>query len=169
MNTHDQLQAAAEAADAISEIANELRQKFGLQINGQVLCLLAIVDNIRARHFPTRSQDEAVLRERFEAWAKEAPRDFDLSKQGERAAWPGQYNDYRVECAWQAYLSASRPAWMPIASAPKDGTRIIGWLKGCSPYQYYWNLTEKAWLQDHSTGHPWQPTHWQPLPAQPTA
>lgn len=76
--------------------------------------------------------------------------------------------------------AASRPdertrAWQPIASAPKDGTKI---LVGAAHRTGQWLPEVVMWLDDPSDGDarwwPWsfpeqQPTHWMPLPAAPIA
>lgn len=55
--------------------------------------------------------------------------------------------------------------WLPIAQAPKDGTRIIGASAGCEPHCYYFHKTHKQWVIDYADGPSWQPTHWKPMPA----
>lgn len=64
----------------------------------------------------------------------------------------------------------SNNGWMPIKSAPKDGTPILAfvskdWIEGM-----FWNGSDWSYLSDgditpHGRN---QPTHWQPLPAPPT-
>jgi hypothetical protein len=49
-------------------------------------------------------------RQRFEAWAKDRPREFDLDIQTDMGAWPGQYDDYNVQCAWEAWQAAEAEA-----------------------------------------------------------
>lgn len=58
--------------------------------------------------------------------------------------------------------------WLPISSAPKDGTRII--LADCAWIETgFWNTQLSQWMDDAKQG--WcnanWPTHWQPLPAPP--
>ncbi len=76
--------------------------------------------------------------------------------------------------------------WMPIESAPKDGTRILLW-----PHMLaaHWEFGDEAWLIMHvhlnedrtisdgpgaelfyclyANAHGVEPTHWQPLPPPP--
>lgn len=54
--------------------------------------------------------------------------------------------------------------WLPIAQAPKDGTRIIGASAGCEPHCYYFHQTDKQWWIDYADGPSWQPTHYKPMP-----
>lgn len=48
-----------------------------------------------------------TLQEQFEAWAQEAPREWSIEKQSELGAFPGQYRDYHVYCAWEAWEARS--------------------------------------------------------------
>lgn len=67
--------------------------------------------------------------------------------------------------------------WQPIATAPKDGTPILGWdgqdLAAVYWYSYqmitgedqgYWSLTVAGAFAEDSE---WTPTHWHTLPASP--
>ena len=70
-------------------------------------------------------------------------------------------------------LIRAEDGWMPIESAPKDGTRIILAWGGASVVGFY--------LDNSKTNHPWQGwkvpsmepmprglvTHWRPLPSPP--
>ena len=67
--------------------------------------------------------------------------------------------------------------WKPIETAPKDGTRILGW-DGCEvvtldyqpPYRYPEHLEYKEiWYQESDSGRAsvFYPTHWMPLPEPP--
>ena len=79
--------------------------------------------------------------------------------------------------------------WLPIESAPKDGTEILAfcpdrgiretrmglygpgsigyhrWEQGEGPRNYGWDWIEVV----HNSGHTWKPTHWMPLPSPPDA
>lgn len=64
--------------------------------------------------------------------------------------------------------------WMPIRTAPKDGTRFLAYESGIEPFSEYvcwWNtrptafLAEPMWERDKDCEA--TPTHWQPLPAAP--
>ncbi|MGZ9893067.1 hypothetical protein ACXXNA_05865 [Bordetella bronchiseptica] len=68
--------------------------------------------------------------------------------------------------------AAVRSAWMPIESAPKDGTEI--WAYNGEQARMHWIEGEGyalwAWadeLLSNEDPNPGQPTHWQPLPAAP--
>ncbi len=77
--------------------------------------------------------------------------------------------------------------WMPIESAPRDGTPILAWslgygaretkmgrypegspgyavwARGDGPLNYGW-----VWIEEkHNSAHTWNPTHWMPLPPPP--
>jgi hypothetical protein len=86
------------------------------------------------------------------------------------------------ECALMAWQAATRlpsqvPQWLPIESAPKDGSRIILLMGGYKPIFGYWceqkyNSKPKPYWscdQEHIMGVGWcranQPTHWMPEPA----
>jgi hypothetical protein len=93
----------------------------------------------------------------------------------------GSFDDLRqVMVATLSHLRASAAKgdeWQPIETAPKDGTRVIlGWPGGGVRYGFY--------LDNSHTSGPWAgwrgpsmelpfpsppPTHWQPLPAPPSA
>ena len=48
-----------------------------------------------------------TLQEQFEVWAQEAPREWSIEKQSELGAFPGQYRDYHVQAAWEAWEAAA--------------------------------------------------------------
>jgi hypothetical protein len=60
--------------------------------------------------------------------------------------------------------------WLPIESAPKDGTRIIVFRPtaklGCVVSEDYWVEGMACWWRSFTKE---QPTHWRPLPAPPEA
>lgn len=71
-------------------------------------------------------------------------------------------------------LPAVANSWMPIETAPKDGTPILVLKKGFHPAVARW--LEGQWMTanaeaNYSNGNPcyleWNLTHWQPLPAIP--
>ena len=60
------------------------------------------------------------------------------------------------------------PTWFDIATAPKDGTRVLMFDSEAFKIVTI-GLWEGAWIDEdvsHGT-HTWQPTHWQPLPTPP--
>lgn len=64
------------------------------------------------------------------------------------------------------------PAWRPIESAPKDGTRFLAYQAGkdAPRYECWW---QDDWPQWEGWQDPWdnepEPTHWMPLPAPPSS
>lgn len=40
----------------------------------------------------------------FEAWVKAPPYEADTARGGDRDAWPGQYQNYAVQLAWEAWM-----------------------------------------------------------------
>lgn len=69
--------------------------------------------------------------------------------------------------------------WQPIETAPKDGSRIIGWVGEIVTLDYvppcrigskgHIHIPEQ-WVQESDSGRctPFMPTHWMPLPSPPT-
>lgn len=79
--------------------------------------------------------------------------------------------DYRVlEENWKKYIqkaeialkAADEAAWLPIESAPKDGTQILAF---DGQYQELVTWERGLWWCD--PGLTFSPTHWQPLPKAP--
>ena len=59
--------------------------------------------------------------------------------------------------------------WLPIETAPMDGTDILGWFPGARcPHGMSFDRRWKAW---HSIPgrYTCRPTHWQPLPKPPVS
>lgn len=44
-----------------------------------------------------------TTREQFETWISAPPYEKDISRQSHDSAWPGQYVDYSVQLAWEAF------------------------------------------------------------------
>lgn len=72
------------------------------------------------------------------------------------------------------------PSWQPIATAPKDGTRVDIWVPSssggyrvpnCSWDFHHWlngkPVGEKSWEQGSPDGPVANPSHWMPLPEPP--
>ena len=55
--------------------------------------------------------------------------------------------------------------WLPMETAPKDGTRVL--LRTCCPYPTvgYFHDAYELWFSEESDRRLADPTHWQPLPA----
>ena len=54
--------------------------------------------------------------------------------------------------------------WMPIETAPKDGSEILGYLfEDYSPQPIYWAEGALGWYSDVTCKYV-SPTHWMPLP-----
>lgn len=72
--------------------------------------------------------------------------------------------------------SAGLGAWRPIETAPRDGTKVLAWNKGCGHWVASFRLPTYGEPQNESHyvkewrdgGGRWAtPTHWMPLPAEP--
>ena len=61
-------------------------------------------------------------------------------------------------------------AWQPIASAPRDGTRVLLWDRVVGVLHAWWDGREwvHSWDSEPIPGQD-ALTHWQPLPAPPEA
>lgn len=113
-------------------------------------------------------------REAFEAWAKAPPREFYLARHPDAAAWPGNYKDYHVECAWQAWQAAQQAQWLPIETAPRDGRHILLYDPFDHPCAGYWFSCEEwsGWMYADELladvkPDGLKPTKWMPLPPEP--
>lgn len=104
-------------------------------------------------------------REAFEAWAKKPPREFYLARHPDAAAWPGNYKDYHVECAWQAWQAAQQAQWKPIETAPRNGGRVLG----ASKLHDEWRIEEVWYCREYGFGggQYGYPEFWMPLPQEP--
>ena len=51
---------------------------------------------------------ETEEREGFERWASSPPIEAPIERLGKDSAWPGQYGDYEVQLAWEAWLERSK-------------------------------------------------------------
>ena len=125
-------------------------------------------------------------REEFEAWFVKAYHPESLQPMES-----GCYLNLGAGMAWDAWQAAQAaqpaqnhieqylemvstqparvPWWMPIESAPKDGTRVLikadctvvaGW-QNVFDDTFGWVVINDVWVPEHMT------THWQPLPAAP--
>lgn len=104
-----------------------------------------------------------------------------LHKYQSISSWSKSSKVFREDCRAQAEIAiavvrahdaaAPRNEWKPIETAPKDGTRLLAYEKGCALYEIWWqrNLGDQwdGW-QDDWDDEP-EPTHWMPLPAPPLA
>ena len=48
------------------------------------------------------------IRKKFERWAELFPREWELNRADQTSAWPGQYREYHVQCAWESWYEASQ-------------------------------------------------------------
>ncbi len=55
--------------------------------------------------------------------------------------------------------------WQPIATAPRDGTRVLLWAGGLATAGVF---DRDEWITDYWGREYHQPTHWQPLPPAPS-
>ena len=76
----------------------------------------------------------------------------------------------------QAALNARTggDGWLPIESAPKDGTLVLLSRPGAAVWQGNWvgqsgRYVINGWTRFNSVDIGWEPTHWQPLPTPPAA
>jgi len=88
--------------------------------------------------------------------------------EGKEAAWLAMRA--RLHTQARAALAAAAPhmgpQWQTIDSAPKDGTLVLLGREDDPD----WPLRCRRWSNGHWRGHDADDaTHWQPLPAQPTA
>ncbi len=58
--------------------------------------------------------------------------------------------------------------WLPIETAPKDGTPVLVCLPDENPYFVWWHDPTKQWVRTRITDPLKSPTHWLPLPAPPS-
>lgn len=84
-------------------------------------------------------------------------------------------------------LEFATPKWLPIETAPKDGTGILAWSREFGVRETHWSLygkgsaahvkflidrmTNGSWYWHEPQSHwvsSWEPTHYMPLPAAPT-
>ncbi|HET8695567.1 MAG TPA: hypothetical protein VFM33_12915 [Aquabacterium sp.] len=91
-------------------------------------------DNLRAKidqvlALPTAAPGDE--REAFEREMSKPPFEFDLSRWPEEApaAWPGNYKQYHVQCAWDAWQAraALPPATLPLLSDDEMPPLPEGW------------------------------------------
>jgi hypothetical protein len=78
--------------------------------------------------------------------------------------------DCALEKTREKYRDQARAAiaaaseWLPIESAPKDGTSVLVWDDGFVKVGYW---DGAAWFDEQNTRLRLAPTHWQPLPLPP--
>lgn len=80
------------------------------------------------------------------------------------------YPDEAFRHGYRACEEKNSAAWQPIKTAPKDGTKILGFGDGgciASTRYYAPSSRTQMWLNGVNDG-PWEPTHWMPIPAPPT-
>jgi len=101
---------------------------------------------------------------------------FDLS----RNPLNGIYLDYGSEGAWKGWQAARERQWMPIETAPKDGTQILSFAEWEGITVCSWLECSEIWEEKNKYGwakyydtiqmsyETFEPTHWMPLPNTPT-
>ena len=58
------------------------------------------------------------MRKAFEAWATAAPRGWGARRyMSSEMPWPGEYQEYRVQCAWEA--------WQDACAAEREACAIV--------------------------------------------
>jgi hypothetical protein len=84
----------------------------------------------------------------------------------------------RARAAVTAYFAEAGDGWMPIETAPKDGTRVLLMLRGPKPPEMIARWTQAwtsedddplEWINDEENAIYGTATHWHPLPAPPAA
>jgi hypothetical protein len=102
-------------------------------------------------------------REAFEAWWQ------DNRPSCWHADW---FTQTMQDLAWKSWQAALASQWQPIETAPKDGTVILASLPGSDvPHSVRWHNMKRGWClswDGWKLGEYSQPTHWQPLPPEPT-
>lgn len=67
-------------------------------------------------------------RARFEAWyADECGAGLDVTMFRRDAEQPDEYHHWEAQAAWEAWQAAIASMWLPIETAPKDGSMFIVW------------------------------------------
>jgi hypothetical protein len=126
-----------------------------------------------------RAELSAVTGELPEAFAWATTRVVDgkvfYEKLPIQSTQPGFYKHTKLYTADQmrayaAHLHASEQGWMPIESAPRDGTAVLAW---CDDWLYWGHFgvmaydgVHEMWMETGFAVQP-APTHWQPLPRGP--
>ena len=110
-------------------------------------------------------------RDAFERWCKSQwPYTFERSPTAINL-----YHVWEVQNLWEAFQAAwqaAQPKWLPIESAPRDGTKILV-LEDCDVFAAHFNDTgddDSYWSVYCGQPAVYQPrpTHWMPLPAPPS-
>ena len=65
-------------------------------------------------------------RDRFEAWAKAPPLEWDTDIAGPKEAWPGQYKLYHVQSAWEAWQARCPDGWQVVPMEPSQYQQNAG-------------------------------------------
>ena len=73
--------------------------------------------------------DEQMRRE-FEAWISAPPYEMTTKKHSERESWPGQYIQYEVQLAWEAWQAAQRQGGEALGPDFPDGPDADGFVGG---------------------------------------
>lgn len=103
--------------------------------------------------------------------------------------FPGNPSPHKAS-AWDGFLACARalePKWQPIETAPKDGTHILARNDDYGARETYWEFYAEGsqafrWFKEgkgpsgawswsepkNNWAFSWKPTHWMPLPEQPT-
>lgn len=124
----------------------------------------------------------------FEAWAKDQGYQRDELERSTLSLVSPEYFNLNTEMAWKAWQAARAlpadvaPGWLPIESAPKDGTYVLLWEQyGTNPFVGYWWRDRWSVSHEHVDAEGgWDGanvvdaismpvTHWMPLPAAPDA
>lgn len=96
---------------------------------------------------------------------REGPSDFgDHLDEQLDAAYKRGFRDARHAAAELAALAPAVPQWMPIETAPKDGTPVLVREARCSGFAVMYS---GGWKYESGNICYLEPTHWMPLPDAP--
>jgi len=115
------------------------------------------------KHQPEQTMKEEQNRREFEEWAKNKLHSLEID------AECGEYFWVESQLAWEAWQAARERQWMPIESAPRDGSEFVVY---CPPAHGIGHMASLCkWHEDAGfcVDELREPTHWMPLPNTPTS
>jgi hypothetical protein len=91
---------------------------------------------------------------------------FEVSETNELSAEKLRCSASRLSDAAKKLIIRQRE-WMPIESAPKDGSSFWAYEKGYGAHETHWDKDHDSSGGFRNTHHGWSPTQWMPLPNRP--